>query len=104
MSTEKGIIKASDRHTIRSIKTAMQGDIIRALVEIITNGDDSYIRLKESNKEYSGKIEILYKKVGNICRFGIRDFAEGMSIETIRKSFKEFNADWLKDNYETIVV
>jgi hypothetical protein len=40
----KGIIEVDPRHTIRRMKTGMQGDVIRALVELITNSDDSYIR------------------------------------------------------------
>ena len=61
---EKGIIKAADRNVVRSIKMAMQGNAIRALVELITNSDDSYIRLKEAGIPSKNSIEILYEKDG----------------------------------------
>jgi len=79
----RGIIKADDRHTVRRIKTAMQGNVIRALVELITNADDSYIRLEDEAKA-SGTIEILYKKDGYRGLFAVRDFAEGMLIDDVK--------------------
>lgn len=89
---EKGIIDVDPRHTARQIKSAMQGSVIRALVELITNADDSYIRLGDSNKSHKGLIEILYKKDGHCGLFAVRDFAEGMSIEGVRDSFKKYGA------------
>ena len=90
---ERGIIKADDRHTARRIKTAMQGNIIRALVELITNADDSYIRLEDEKLPiHRGMIEIFYKKEGYCGLFAVRDYAEGMSIEDVRSSFKKYGA------------
>src|SRR3989337_141904 len=90
---ERGIIKADDRHTARRIKTAMQGNIIRALVELITNADDSYIRLEgEKLPIHRGMIKIFYKKEGYCGLFAVRDHAEGMSIEDVRSSFKKYGA------------
>jgi hypothetical protein len=86
---EEGIIKATARHTARRMRTAMQGSAIRALVELITNSDDSYIRLEEDGKETKGVIEILYEKNG--C-FAVRDYAEGMSLDDIRRGFREYGA------------
>jgi hypothetical protein len=90
---ERGIIKAADRNVPRSIKMAMQGDAIRALVELITNADDSYIRLSEVGKSSKNLIEILYEKYGYCGRFAVRDNAEGMSIEDVRVSFKKYGED-----------
>lgn len=87
---ERGIIEAAPRHTARRIKAAMQGNVIRALVELITNSDDSYIRLKEENIAHESKIEVLYKKEGKGCIFTVRDYAEGMSIDDVRRSFKRY--------------
>ena len=89
---ERGIIKASDRHTIRRMRTAMQGNAIRALVELITNADDSYIRLEEAGAPSKEVIEILYEKDGYCGLFAVRDNAEGMSIGDVGKSFKEYGA------------
>jgi len=82
---EKGVIQSDSRHTTRSIRKAMQGNVIRALVELITNADDSYIRLEENKSLKSeGLIELIYDKAGRDCIFGVRDHAEGMSIDDIR--------------------
>ena len=89
---ERGIIEADTRHTTRRIKTAMQGSAIRALVELITNADDSYVRLEEQSKPCNGVIEIIYKKDGYCGLFAVRDYAEGMSIEEVRDSFKKYGA------------
>lgn len=90
MSFEEGIIEVDPRHTLRSIRSAIQGDVIRALVELITNSDDSYIRLEGSGVKVDGKIEISYKKDGYSCFFAVRDFAEGMSLEEIRNNFRKY--------------
>jgi hypothetical protein len=90
---ERGIIKADDRHTTRRIKTAMQGNVIRALVELITNADDSYIRIEDEKLPIDeGVIEILYEKEGYCGIFAVRDHAEGMSTEDVRNSFKKYGA------------
>lgn len=89
---ERGIIEVDPRHTVRRMKTAMQGNVIRALVELITNADDSYIRLEDKNVQHKGVIEILYRKEGYRGFFSVRDHAEGMSIEDVRNSFKTYGA------------
>lgn len=89
---EQGIIEVDPRHTVRRIKTAMQGSAIRALVELITNADDSYIRLEEGQKEIKGHIDIVYKKDGYSGIFAVRDSAEGMSIDDVRNNFKRYGA------------
>ncbi len=89
---ERGILEADPRHTMRRIKTAMQGNALRALVELITNADDSYIRLEYHGRPSTGVIEILYGKDGRRGVFGVRDYAEGMSVETVRSAFKKYGA------------
>lgn len=89
---ERGIIEVDPRHTVRRMKTAMQGDVIRALVELITNADDSYISLEDENIQHKGIIEILYGKEGYCGLFAVRDNAEGMSIEDVKNSFKKYGA------------
>src|SRR3989338_6780965 len=89
---EQGIIEVDPRHTVRRIKTAMQGNAIRALVELITNADDSYIRLEEGQQESKGEIDIVYKKDGYCGIFAVRDYAEGMSIDDVRNNFKRYGA------------
>jgi len=89
---ERGPIEADPRHIARRIKTAMQGNTIRALVELITNADDSYIRIEEEYININGTIEISYKKEGYSGLFAVRDNAEGMSNEDICNSFKKYGA------------
>lgn len=84
---EKFEILAASRHTARSVKTAIQGDAIRALVELITNCDDSYLGLEDLGESLSGLIEIAYEKDGYRCNFSVRDEAEGMSRSEIENAF-----------------
>jgi len=89
---ERGAIESDPRHILRRIKTAMQGNVIRALVELITNADDSYIRMEEENTRNNSTIEIYYKKEGYIGNFSVKDNAEGMSYEDVCNSFKKYGA------------
>jgi hypothetical protein len=86
----RGKIKSADRDIVRSIKAAMQGSVIRALVELITNSDDSYNILEGDNVLHKGIIEILYKKVGYCGLFAVRDDAAGMSIEEVKEGFEKY--------------
>ena len=89
---ERGTIESDPRHIARRIKTAMQGNVIRALVELITNADDSYIRMEEEKIRNNNNIEIFYKKEGHISYFSVKDNAEGMSYEDVCNSFKKYCA------------
>ena len=89
---ERGIIEVDPRHTVRRVRTAMQGSVMRALVELVTNADDSYIRLEDEIKSHESLIEVVYKKEGRCGNFSVRDRAEGMSIEEVRASFKRYGA------------
>jgi hypothetical protein len=89
---ERGEIEVDSRHTARGIRTAIQGNVIRALTELITNADDSYTRLESENKPAKGIIEIEYKKERYGCEFTVRDFAEGMSVDGVRLGFTHYGA------------
>lgn len=62
--------------------------LIDAVVELVTNCDDSYRRLEEQGIEVSGKIEIyVNRQKGGICNdFRMRDYAEGMTREKLEKA------------------
>lgn len=85
---ERGIIGTHERSTLRNMRSAMQGNVIRALVELITNADDSYIRLEEDDISHKGEISIHYRKDGYHGYFLVCDHAEGMAISDFRESFK----------------
>lgn len=91
---KKGIIEVDPRHTTRRIRTAMQGNIIRALVELITNADDSYIKLEDAMRLFKEEsiIEILYRKEGRCGIFAVRDYAEGMSERDVENNFRKYGA------------
>lgn len=89
---ERGIIAADPRHTVRRLRTAIQGNVMRALVELITNADDSYVRLGSKTKAHESRIEIARRKEGRCATFSVRDYAEGMSIEDVRASFTSYGA------------
>jgi Histidine kinase-, DNA gyrase B-, and HSP90-like ATPase len=84
-----GIIRATTGFVLAKARSAMQGSEIRGLVEIITNCDDSY-RIQEQQggilANQAKKIEITYEKQGNSLIFSIRDYARGMSAETIEET------------------
>ena len=82
-------IEPDPRLISRRVRTAIKGSVIRALIELITNSDDSYRRLEGENVPVSGRIEILYDKQGHLCRFVVRDEAAGMSYQKGVRGFRE---------------
>ncbi|MGI6679396.1 MAG: hypothetical protein ACOX2Q_10210 [Dehalobacterium sp.] len=58
--------------------------IEKALVELITNCDDSYVRLERQGKIVSGKIAIGYERYKNGAILSVSDQAEGMSFDRVR--------------------
>jgi len=69
------------RYKRENMDRAMQGRIERALVELITNADDSYIDMKERGERPSGivRIEIVRRRRGQAQIVRVRDQASGMS-------------------------
>ncbi len=59
-----------------------------AIVELVTNSDDSYKRLERKNVVNKGKIKIRVRRLkGSRCeRLDVIDFAEGMNKEKLEKS------------------
>jgi hypothetical protein len=89
---KEGVIKAANRHVVRRMRNAMQGDVIRALVELITNGDDSYSRLADAGRSVEHRIDVKYGKDGYNGVFAVRDFAEGMSYAQVDENFTTYGA------------
>ncbi|MBP2665669.1 MAG: hypothetical protein H6Q76_649 [Firmicutes bacterium] len=58
--------------------------IEKALVELITNSDDSYSRLERQGSLISGNIRISYERHQNGAVLTVTDQAEGMTIERMR--------------------
>jgi hypothetical protein len=89
---EKFDIQADQRLIARLVRAGTQGNAIRALLELLTNSDDSYRRLEETKAQNEGLIEILYRKEGLCGFFTVRDFAEGMSHNEISAAFRQYGA------------
>ena len=91
--TKTGVLRVSDRHMRRRMKVGTQGSVIRSLVELITNSDDSYRRLERDN-QLSGKgvIVIVYNQQDGRGFFEVRDYGEGMSADKVEEGFTEYGA------------
>lgn len=85
-------IETDPRLVARRVKTAIQGNAITALVELITNCDDSYRRLERANVTVRGRIEVLYRKEGYSGHFAVRDSAAGMSYAEFSRAFEKYGA------------
>jgi len=77
------------RVILEQAKTTIQ-DLIDAAVELITNSDDSYKQLEQEEIKHSGEIMVYVKRArkGMCKEFWIRDFAEGMKKENLRKAIE----------------
>jgi hypothetical protein len=71
-------LQYADRVALQQADQAIRKDVLRALVEIITNSNDSYSRLEDADLPASGEIiiDVLRKHKNSVIR--VRDFAEGM--------------------------
>ncbi|MCL4272932.1 MAG: hypothetical protein QY328_18310 [Anaerolineales bacterium] len=72
-------LQYADRVAIQQADQAIRKDVMRALVEILTNANDSYSRLEQAGGVASGEmvIEVQRKHKNSVIR--VRDFAEGMT-------------------------
>ena len=89
---EKFDIQADPRLIARLVRGATQKDAVRAVLELISNSDDSYRRLEEKGINHDGLIEVQYKKDGSCGRFSVRDAAEGMSYDEVSAAFRKYGA------------
>jgi len=71
-------LQYADRVALQQADQAIRKDVLRALVEVITNSNDSYSRLEDAGSHVSGEIiiDVLRKHKNSVIR--VRDFAEGM--------------------------
>lgn len=84
-----GVIRMDSRGLYQMANRAMQGDVIIAIIELITNSDDSYDRVGQEKR----KIVITYKKSrGHRYRteFTVRDEAAGQNREDFHKNFTKY--------------
>jgi len=78
-------LQYADRVALQQADQAIRKDVLRALVEVITNCNDSYSRLEHTGAPVNGAIviEIQRKRADSTLR--IRDYAEGMNAARMDK-------------------
>jgi len=78
-------LQYADRVALQQADQAIRKDVLRALVEVITNCNDSYSRLEHAGEPVSGEIVIDIKRKHKNSLIRIRDHAEGMNDERMDK-------------------
>ncbi len=85
-------LEYDDRFALQQADQAIRKDTIRALVELITNSNDSYHRLEGAGIPCNGQIEIEVQRRHNNSVFRIRDYAEGMGDDQMDKMVGTYGA------------
>lgn len=78
-------LQYADRVAIQQADQAIRKDVFRALVEIITNSNDSYSRLEQAGWSVGGEIILELQRKHNNSVIRVRDFAEGMNDSRMDK-------------------
>lgn len=87
--SETGQIEYTGRALLQDAQEAMRGDIVRGLVELITNSDDAYARMKNG----SGRISVeLEHRRGSSWQVIVRDRATGMSRDELRDRIRRLGS------------
>ena len=86
---ETGKIKYTGRAFLQDAQEAMGGDIVRGLVELITNSDDAYAR--KENGRGRVVVEVEHRR-GNPWKVVVRDRATGMSRLELRDRIRRLGA------------
>src|SRR3972149_2264687 len=62
--------------------------LVDAIVELVTNSDDSYRRLEEAGSEASGQIDVyVSRQKGGVCQLiQVSDSAEGMGWHELERA------------------
>ncbi len=72
-------LQYADRVALQQADQAIRKDVLRALVEVITNCNDSYSRLEHRGQQVSGDIIIEVQRRHKNSVIRVRDHAEGMN-------------------------
>ena len=85
-------LEYDDRVAIQQADQAIRKDVIRAIVELVTNCNDSYHRLEDSGLPASGVIiiEVQRRHIDSVLR--IRDLAEGMDGDVMDRKVGTYGA------------
>ena len=79
------MLEYADRFAVQQADQAIRKDVVRALVELITNCNDSYSRMEDAGISTTGKIiiEVHRKHLNSVLR--VSDNAEGMTANDLDK-------------------
>lgn len=81
-----------DRFALQQADQAIRKDVMRALVELVTNSNDSYGRLEAQGKEVDGRILIEIRRRVKNAELRVRDFAEGMDTQIMNQAVGTYGA------------
>ena len=81
----KGTIEYSRRAFHQDAMEAMKGDIVRGIIELITNSDDAYAQLTNSSGQNKIIIEVEHRR-GQPWKVLVKDRATGMDAATLVNS------------------
>jgi hypothetical protein len=86
----------ADKRYIQHVRDYAMGDVYDALVELVTNADDSYSRLfRDQKRNRDGGdilIEHLELRKGQRSQIVVRDKAEGMSLQDMQRALQRLGA------------
>ncbi len=91
MAVKKGFIKYAAAGFEQDSGQAMKNDVVRALIELITNSDDAYARAKKT-----GRIEVIVRRSedkGEPIQITVRDRATGLDPQSMEESFVVLGGD-----------
>src|ERR1700730_18092968 len=88
-------LKVDDRHIWLSIMEMIQANALKALVEFITNSDDTYARLEARGKTATGRIlvDVVERRREEDSEIRIVDDGEGFSEEELEQCFGTMGKD-----------
>jgi hypothetical protein len=90
---EKGQLEYTGRAFDEDAQERMGGQIENALVELITNSDDSYIRLEERGQRAKGSIRVeVEHRRSRHSAVVVRDRAEGMAAGEMKRNLTRLGA------------
>src|ERR1051326_3024114 len=85
--TRTGSLVYGPRAFEQDAQNAMRGDIVRGLIELITNADDAYARIAAPLG--SIRVEVEHRRKGSFWRAIVRDWASGISQEEMEARLVE---------------
>src|SRR3989344_2669958 len=85
---ESGLLPMKRGRVIKTLSDSTIHGALDAIVELLTNSNDSYVRLEETGKKPSGIIEIHITRMsgGHCTHIKVIDEAEGMGFNSLKNS------------------